>query len=246
VSVCQKREIRIEPRVGCNLKDMNCPVWNNVVVHDITNTEILLIFDRPQNATLFCEFQRERVVTLTLRQLITLNVKCSLKGLRFEISKMSYRQMHGPNVIDQLGQGLSFSDELDFLTRNHKQNVLSFMKGTARNISELEQANDLLAENIEKHTNRSEKVWAEATGGMSGTEQIAMWSSIAGCLGLSILTMICLIKLRGGEDVVSDLRNRILDLEADFELNKPRPNQQTAVVPRQREQDNTPNIEEAD
>ena len=147
------------------------------------------------------------------------------------------------------------------MTRNHKQNVLSFMKGTAYNISELEQANNLLADNIERHTNRSEKVWAEATGGMSGTEQIAMWSSIAGCLSISLLTMICLIKLtctmlrvnrgmagevRGGEDVVSDLRNRILDLEADFELNKPRPPQQQSLVPRQREHDNTPNIDEAD
>jgi len=260
-SVCQKREIRIEPKVGCNLKDNNCVHWTDIVVHDITNTQILMIFQTPHNATLSCDFQPDQVIALKLRQLATLNVKCSLQGHHFTISKMSYRQMQGPNLNSLKLTGFSFSDDLDFMQRNHKQEVLSFMKGTKTSLSEMESANRLLAENIQRQTDRSEKVWAEATGGMSATEQLAMWAAIAGSLALSLCTILCMLKLtctmlrinrgisgevRGGEDIVSDLRNRLLDLEADILISKSTPAHQNALVPRARENDNMPDIEEAD
>ena len=50
--LCQKTPITIMPREGCNLKFNNCKDWANTVVHDLTNTKILLILEKQMNACL--------------------------------------------------------------------------------------------------------------------------------------------------------------------------------------------------
>ena len=64
--ICQKREITISPAAGCSIKLRNCDKWATHVVHDITNSDILIISDDTEKATIRCDNQPAREVNLSL------------------------------------------------------------------------------------------------------------------------------------------------------------------------------------
>ena len=52
--LCQKRRIEINPQIGCSLRLMNCKVWVSDLVHDLSNSEILIASGKARNATISC------------------------------------------------------------------------------------------------------------------------------------------------------------------------------------------------
>ena len=52
--ICQKRNIIIDTRKGCVLKESNCKDLADLVVHDVTNSQILVSAREAINDTLAC------------------------------------------------------------------------------------------------------------------------------------------------------------------------------------------------
>ena len=98
--ICQKREIRISPKLGCTLTRKNCKVWPTEVIHDLTNSQILIYLEKDKNATLACDGEKDAAVGLPRKAMLTLNVHCSLIADSFIISTLSYR--HLKEVYDYL------------------------------------------------------------------------------------------------------------------------------------------------
>ena len=90
---CQKREIRILPAAGCNIELGNCAKWTTSVAHDITNSDILIISDRAENATVTCDNQPATQIEIPARAIMTLDISCSLAAANYTISKLSYRHL---------------------------------------------------------------------------------------------------------------------------------------------------------
>ena len=91
--ICQKREISIMPKLGCSLKRENCDVWTTDAVHDISNSQIMIVLESEMNATLSCDESKSQTVVLPRRAMLTLNIHCELDTVNFHISKLSYRQL---------------------------------------------------------------------------------------------------------------------------------------------------------
>ena len=62
LKVCQKRHIKISYDPDCNPN--MCKKWANIVAHDLTHTEIIVIQETTTSATLDCINQKERTVQI--------------------------------------------------------------------------------------------------------------------------------------------------------------------------------------
>ena len=88
--ISQKRSISIQPRQGCILKESNCNDWADMIVHDITNSQILISGKEIINATLSCDKQSDQT-TIPNSAILTLPVTCTLTASRFTVSKLRYQ-----------------------------------------------------------------------------------------------------------------------------------------------------------
>ena len=77
--LCMKREINIVPAHGCSLQLANCKVWATNVIHDLTNTDIMLIMSKEMNATPSCDNKTDSTVLLPIRSIMKLYISCQLK-----------------------------------------------------------------------------------------------------------------------------------------------------------------------
>ena len=66
---------------------------HNIVVHDLSNVEILTLLPDEMEATVSCVGEKDRKHTLPKRAILTLNMHCSLVSERFSIDKMSFRML---------------------------------------------------------------------------------------------------------------------------------------------------------
>ena len=232
-SICQKREISISPRIGCIIKQHNCKNWANKVVHDITNTEILISLPEPQNVTLMCGKSSTRHITLPKTALVHLDLNCNLENPEFSISKLSFRHMDEITVNRGEGIHLEISKEVTALTQGQVSHIISQMEETSIDIGALNQTNQNLLLAIDEHEKEAREKWDEVSSGWSAWEQIAIWASIATEAVIIVAVTTCLCRMycrvlgKNGAAVVvstdnelSGLRDRILDLEANILLNK--------------------------
>ena len=88
--LCQKREIIIRPRQGCNLRKRDCDTWADEVIHDITNSRLLVILKHAMNATLSCDDRPDTTVLIPMSTVMNLNIHCSLANDRFTVSKLLF------------------------------------------------------------------------------------------------------------------------------------------------------------
>ena len=232
--ICQKREIRIQPSIGCIITQNNCETWADSVIHDITNTKILISLPRPMKAKLDCEGEVIKEIDIEMTCIITLNTHCKLHNSAFSINSLSFRQMHLADI--KVGTELTFDIRMEsaVLRRGHKLQVTKFMNSTAAGLDGLEKANENIRERLDLQDEITNKQWAEATGGMGPYEQIAPWSSLGGLCCITLLLALCQCKLQfaiikggprsraGGETAAEsqenyfELQKRIIDVESSF------------------------------
>ena len=63
------------------------------MIHDLTNSQILIYLEKDKNATLACDGEEDTAVSLPRKAMLTLSVHCSLRADSFNISKLSYRHL---------------------------------------------------------------------------------------------------------------------------------------------------------
>ena len=228
-TICQKREIKISPRLGCIIKQHNCRTWANRVVHDITNTEILISLPDATNATIACDSNIRRTIELPKIALIHLDLNCNLRNDFFEIEKLSFR--HVDDVTINQGEGIQFdiSDEVKVLTEGQVSHIIKSMQEATMSLDYLNKTNQILMQAIDEHQDEAEDKWDEISGGMSAWEQSAIWVAICAeaifvaAVTVCICKMYCsILKHKNGpsglvavEGSYNGLRDRVLDLEAN-------------------------------
>ena len=235
-TICQKREIRISPKLGCILKQDNCDYWADKVVHDLTNVEILISLPAESNATISCDKMPPKVIKLPKVALIHLDLNCNLLTTEFSVSKLSFRHVDEITVNGGEGIHIELDDDVTALTQGQMSHMLMEMTNASTNINYLNRTNNLLSEAIIAHTKEAEEKWEQVSGGWSSWEQIAVWTSIATEMILFVAVTICMCRMycgilkrqsrvngpSGVDATVTSLRDRLLDLEANVILNGPR------------------------
>ena len=91
--ICQKRKIDILPEHGCSIRLGNCPVWATTVVHDLTNTEIMLLLPKQTEATISCDGSKSVNIDLPMRAILNLDLGCELRADIFQIDRISFRHL---------------------------------------------------------------------------------------------------------------------------------------------------------
>ena len=230
-TICQKREIKISPRLGCVIKQRNCRNWADKVVHDITNTEILISLPAPSKATLICDGKSDRDIELPKTALVHLDLNCELQNLNFTVHKLSFRHLQDVTINRGVGIKLDISDEVTSLTTGQVSHMIAEMTDASQNIDFLNKTNINLMQAMEEHTRAAEDRWEEASGGWSAWQQLAVWAAIGAeaifmtGVTVCICRMYCsVLKKKSGqssaaEESVTSLRDRILDLETNILLN---------------------------
>ena len=231
--ICQKREISISPKTGCVIKQHNCIKWADKIVHDLTNTEILISLPETLNATLSCKDLERRQITLPTTSLVQLDLNCELESKMFKVSKLSFRHLEEVTINRGMGLQLDISEEVTALTKGQVSHLITEMQTASTNIESLNMTNEILLQTIDAHKNVSDERWQEISTGWTAWERLAIWAAVAGEALIIVAVTICicrmycsLLKRNGGgapsaeSKEYSGLRNRILDLETNILMNK--------------------------
>lgn len=213
--ICQKREITIMPKVGCSLKRNNCDEWTDIVVHDITNSQILIILQNETRATLKCDEKKPEFATLPKRAVLNLDVHCQLETDSFLVSKLSYRHLRDLEYEEESSViNLELEHSALHVDKTADLAISNIMKGHSGNITELIKRNELIRKQIDAEKIASNRRWAQASGGMYPWEQIVLWCMIAG-LSVGLLTSLTwLFKLqRAAKHRKKEARRNARELE---------------------------------
>ena len=62
--ICQKREIKIMPKLDCSIERENCDVWTTDAVHDVSNSQLMIVLEREMNATLTCDGVKSQIYNM--------------------------------------------------------------------------------------------------------------------------------------------------------------------------------------
>lgn len=180
--ICQKRTISIAPKLGCNIKRQNCDVWAMEVIHDISNSQILIDLTQESIASLQCDGQSKRNIKLPSKAVVNLDIHCALEAENFSIGKISYRQLRELEY-EQDSVELSFNLEHEALAEEKTDSLIGHKTiKTARNdiqnllIKNKEIKFDLVASEI-----ASGQRWEKAKKGNTvyPWENILMWVLIS-------------------------------------------------------------------
>ena len=231
--VCQKREIKISPRLGCSLKRQNCNAWTTEVIHDITNSEIMISLQKSVNATLECDNRQKEKIELPAKAMLTIDIHCSLEAETFFIGKLSYRQLKEIEY-NQNKVRIEFNLEHKALSDEKLANISkhSFIKGNRADIDSLIDRNKELEIDMYASQIASNQRWEKTQHESMPWETILSWTLIAClCFGLfSAMSWILRIqinlwKIRRTEaevwtaekekDIIKSIKSQVSDMLID-------------------------------
>jgi hypothetical protein len=193
--VCQKRPIEISPFHSCNLaaEKLTCNNWDYLVIHDLSNTEIMILSDEKQNVTLDCKGKRSQQITLPRTGIFNLNGKCRLQNENFTIGMLNYHRFTGAVSSDFEIQNLQW-DSLEHFEPLKHDDLIEAINATDLRIlyafnRTVENEND-----IDEFKRESDKRWSIINGLGSQIERWGMWATTATSICLSMISIIfCLI-----------------------------------------------------
>ena len=90
--LCQKRPIKIFQKDTCEAAE-GCDDWTNIVVHDITNTKIIVQTPTNNDAMIFCDNKAKQNIHIPAAALVTLPIHCQLVTESFVVERLSFRHL---------------------------------------------------------------------------------------------------------------------------------------------------------
>ena len=191
--ICQKREIKIFPKDGCDLRTSNldCNDWDLWVIHDIKPTEILIHFKQgPQNALIECDNLPRDMVKLPESGIITLGAGCAVTHERFHIQKIQYSKFitHDSSRYQIRSSKWHNLKQYEAVKR---KDLDSLLNETDISLNELADYNNETRTILSDLRDRSDDRWNEVQNYTQQWEKIVMWIIIS----LNLLLTIFLIAL---------------------------------------------------
>ena len=230
--LCQKRMIQIFPRLGCSVRLMNCPVWTTDVVHDLSNSEILLSLTKPMNASLDCDNKQTQKITLPMQAIIRLSIHCSLTAETFIVSKITFK--HLANYNTDSSEHFLVLNEREILKGSDLEIKQVKLAERVESIESLQKDNEKFKKAMADHIEISDSLWKESSGGQTPWEQIITWALIGLSLFIGLFLGTWTVKLqiqmwKSGKSAsgknyddmqkeIDSLKSRMMDLETDVQL----------------------------
>ena len=184
--VCQKRHIEIDFDPECD--PIECKDWANVVVHDLTNTELIIVQANETTATLECVGEQPTSVVIPNSAIIKLSTDCSLHNKRFNIDRISFAKFEWDTQMT-----VKFSIEVERSPVSQDQ-INRISNYSAMQIDLANELNNLTLTQLEEFSSESEKRWKNVQESRTGLEQIMIWTLLALNLSLTLLLAMCVVR----------------------------------------------------
>ena len=235
--ICQKRNIRIYPKLGCNLKRKNCERWAENTVHDLSNSQILINLKQEAKAVISCDGEKSQPISLPMKAVLTLNIHCELESEYFFVGKLSYRQLREIDYENAMSE-VNFSVEHAALAEERTDSLLAHhkIKETRIDISKMIEGNEKLQLDMIAQANISDSRWRKAQKGGHSWDQILVWSLltliaiIVSVIAVWVIKLqIAMWKAKKGEEcrfnaereriMMSELSSQMKDMMTDNRIN---------------------------
>ena len=227
--ICQKRNIVIYLREGCYLKSDNCADWADLVIHDLTNTQIMVRFHEKQSAKLTCDGQKDGHFDIPKAAILTIPLDCDLVSSRFHVARLNYANLAHVNAK------LNEVKKLDLLIEHNAFEITPLrelnltLKDTTSKLGQMKDQNEQLITKFNAYKVQHDQIWSAMRGGDTEVEQILIWTFMCVTTIALILISGWIFKLQiaswrregttGGEEKERQaLMNRLMDLETEMKL----------------------------
>ena len=166
---------------------MNCESWTTDVVHDLTNSEVLILLRQTMNASLECDNAQKKSISLPRQAIIRLSIHCKLTTDTFIIHKLSFKHMTTYQSNARIEHFEIIDESKNFLMSEDLKIQQIKMHERMLSLEELQKGNDQFKQDMAAHIKDSDELWNEAQGGQTPWEQIITWSLIGLSLTLTVI-----------------------------------------------------------
>lgn len=235
--ICQKRKITIKPRAGCSLQIKNCKVWADTLVHDITNSKIILSQQNNSTATVSCPGKNEERITLPKKCILDIHPACQLSSDAFSIGNIEYTHLADFESAKISTVEVDLDNELEIVNQGPTKILEKKINLTRHDLNKLEIDNEAFESRLKEQEIKHKELWEKADGGRTGIEQIIIYALIAAAIFFSLFAtswavkvQIQIWKLNGGDGTkvkdtmkkCREIESRVMDLETDIQLSSMR------------------------
>ena len=185
IKMCQKRNVEIVLDRACSVA--TCKKWANIVAHDLTDSEILLIVPPNKTATLTCKDREPVSVRLPTAGICKLSTSCSLVSEFFKIDSFAFNRHIRDEVADIDFEVLTQTDASAFMPVTQEQ--ISDLNQTSRDAIELAfKLNNETIDELAKFQNNSRHRWNNLEKEVTPVLIIVLWSLvITSIVGIAIM-----------------------------------------------------------
>ena len=232
---CQKRKIDILPEHGCSIRLGNCPVWATTVVHDLTNTEIMLLLPEETEATISCDGSKSVSTNLPMRAILNLDLGCELRADSFQIDRISFRHLASKDSTLDRKVNFKITADISKIAGKLNLHIHNITDENRPDLDNLMRNNKDIKQDLREHMSRSSSLWAKVTGGSTELEQVAVWSLLAFLVLIAGFLLYSYVRLhvrlsrnvqnrRTSEEdeaielQIRDLKSRVIELESDYQV----------------------------
>ena len=163
--LCQKRPIKIFQTDTCQRTE-ECDKWTNIVVHDITNTKIIVQTPKSNDATISCDRKQKQIVHIPAVALVTLPIHCQLETDSFVVARLSFRHLFSHETND-IEEELDLQVEEAILTASPAKVIDNFMQSMGDSLDKLKTDNENLGRDIQSQKVGYDEKWKQVSGGMT-------------------------------------------------------------------------------
>ena len=149
------------------------------MVHDITNSDILIISDETEKATIRCDNQPAREINIPKRAIMMLDISCTLEASSYEIGKISFRHLREVRNTIDIDIDFNLDDEIRLLKTDKKVAIHHLVDKAALDIKDLMRQNEKMKERIGSQISESNSLWENVSAGVYPLEQLLLWGMIA-------------------------------------------------------------------
>ena len=205
------------------------------MVHDLTNTEIMLLLSKKTEATILCDGSKSVSTDLPMRAILNFDLICKLRADSFHIDRISFRHLASKDSRVDSKVNFKITADISKIAGKLNIHIHNIADENRLDLDNLMGNNKDIKQELREHMSRSSSLWAKVTGGSTELEQVAVWSQLAFLVLTAGFLLYSYIRLhvRLSRNVknqqtieeeealelqIRDLKSCIIEMESDYQV----------------------------
>ena len=170
------------------------------MVHDLTNSELLIVQPTSINASLECLGKQPVSVSIPASAIITLSTDCSIHARRYRIERISFAKFEWTKQTE-IDFNVQSGEHVKAFKPVSQEQLFVLTNDSARQLALAEELNNSTATQLQEFSAARQFRWMNLSiNEQTGLEQLLAWTLLGLNLLLTLLLAVCIVKIKCRQD----------------------------------------------